>query len=275
MLALDNVSLFSHRRTVIDSLSLSVKPGQLLALIGPNGAGKSTALALLSGRLEPTSGNATLDDQPLSDWPPEALAHRRAVLSQRVQLAFGFSAREVVLLGRSAAPHRATAQDERIALEALEAACAGHLSERSYLELSGGEQQRVQLARVLAQVWDAGRRAGERPAYLLLDEPEAGLDIAHQHFILHFAHQLAREGYGVAVVLHDLNLAARHADEIALLDGGRLVDCGPPNQVLDPWRLSEVYGIGLRRAALDSGHESVIVPRADALHAMTARSQAA
>ncbi|MFT4047215.1 MAG: heme ABC transporter ATP-binding protein [Solimonas sp.] len=263
MLRLDAVSYVTAGRRIVDDLDLQVRPGKLLALIGPNGAGKSTALGLLSGRLPPSGGGATLDGQALADWPPELLAARRAVLSQRVQLAFGFSAAEVVMLGRSARAGRGD-DDRRIVAETLDAVCARHLASRSYLELSGGEQQRVQLARVLAQVWDVR----DAPAYLLLDEPEAGLDIAHQHFILHVARDLARQGYGIAVVLHDLNLAARHADDVAILHGGRLVDCGPAESALDAPRLSSVYGIALRRVWLDDGGGSVIVPEDNAGIAM-------
>ncbi|NKF22364.1 heme ABC transporter ATP-binding protein [Solimonas marina] len=257
MLALESASYSVHGRCIVDELSLAVKPGRLLALIGPNGAGKSTALGLLSGRLDATRGEATLDGEPLADWEPEVLAQRRAVLSQNVQLAFGFTAREVVLLGRSSRCHRIAVRDERIANAALEATCAAHLARRNYLELSGGEQQRVQLARVLAQIWERG----DVPAYLLLDEPEAGLDIAHQHFILRFARRLAHDGYGVVAVLHDLNLAARHADEIAVLSGGRLCACGVAEQALEPQRLSSVYGIELCRM-VDAAGTSLIVPRA-------------
>lgn len=258
MLALDNAGYSVRRQRILDGVSLQLRPGRLLALIGPNGAGKSTALALLAGRLRPSTGTATLDGRPLCDWAPEALARRRAMLSQHVQLAFGFTAQEVVMLGRSARRHPFGKEDEAIAHSALDATCAAHLAARNYLELSGGEQQRVQLARVLAQIWDC-RNA---PAYLLLDEPEAGLDIAHQHFILRFARDLARQGHGVAAVLHDLNLAARHADDIALMAVGRVLDAGPADTALEPQRLSRVYGIALHRGWLDGAGASVIVPQA-------------
>src|SRR6185437_2943825 len=134
---------------------------------------------------------------------------------------------------------RSSAQDRHAVEAALRAARVWHLRERNYLQLSGGEQRRVQLARVLAQ---AGMATDGQPAWLLLDEPEAGLDIAHQHFMLRLARQLSRQGHGVIVVLHDLNLAARYADEIALLANGRLLRHGTPGQALDPELLSAVYG---------------------------------
>lgn len=255
MLRLEQACLQRGARTVVDALSLHIMPGRLTVIVGPNGAGKSSALGLLSGRLQPQHGAALLDDVPLSRWSPRALAQRRAVLSQRVTLGFGFRAIQVVLLGRS--PHldgRETPEDLRVAAQVLERVGAASLAQRNYLELSGGEQQRVQLARVLAQVWTHRERAG----YLLLDEPEAGLDIAHQHQVLRLAASLAREGFGIAAVLHDLNLAARYADEIAVLSRARLVSLGPPDSVLVPDVLSEVYGLPLRRTQVDD--TPLIVP---------------
>jgi len=178
----------------------------------------------------------------LRAWHPRELARRRAMLSQRVDLEFGFTAGEVAGLGRS--PHVPdAARDARIVEAALHAASAWPLRNRRYTELSGGEKQRVQLARVLAQVWECSR-AGN---WVLLDEPEAGLDIAHQHFILRRARLLAAQGFGVVAVLHDLNLAARYADDVAVLADGRLLRQGAPADALDPGLLSGIYGITLER----------------------------
>lgn len=229
-------------KPVLREVSLTARPGRLLVLIGPNGAGKSTLLAALSGRLVPDTGRVTLDGRPVSTWPPRELARRRAMLSQRVVLEFGFTVEEVVALGRS--PHSPdAARDARIVDAALRAAHVADLRDRRYTGLSGGEQQRVQLARVLAQVWGAA----DDGAWLLLDEPEAGLDMAHQHFILRRARDLVAEGFGVVAVLHDVNLAARYADEVAVLANGRVLRQGTPEDALDVDLLSEVYGIPLRR----------------------------
>lgn len=254
-LAVRDVHLQRGDRRVLQAVNLRAQPGRLLALVGPNGAGKSSLLGVLAGLLVPTQGQATLDDRPLVRWPPAALARRRAMLSQQVQLGFGFRVDEVVLLGRSPHGVRHAADDRRIADAALRAAHAWHLRGRDYLELSGGEQQRVQLARVLAQVWEGG----DGPSWLLLDEPEAGLDIAHQHFVLRRARLLACQGFGVVAVLHDLNLAARYADEVALLEHGRLLRHGPPAEALEPRVLSEVYGLPLRRVATGD-HEWMLAP---------------
>lgn len=255
-LAVHDLYMRRGSRPVLQAVSLRAQPGRLLALVGPNGAGKSSLLGVLAGLLIPTQGQATLDGRPLAEWPAAALARRRAMLSQHVRLGFGFRVDEVVLLGRSPYGVRHdNMADHRIVEAALQAAHAWHLRERDYLELSGGEQQRVQLARVLAQVWEGDDGA----RWLLLDEPEAGLDIAHQHFVLRRARLLACQGYGVIVVLHDLNLAARYADEVALLERGRLLRHGAPEQALDPGVLSDVYRLPLRRVATD-GHDWMLSP---------------
>jgi iron complex transport system ATP-binding protein len=257
MIAAHDIGLQRHGRAVLQAVNLVARPGRVLALVGPNGAGKSSLLGVLSGQLRATVGVASLDGVPLADWAPRVLAQRRAMLSQRVQLGFAFSVDEVVMLGRS--PHGGRhddRRDRRVVESALRAAHAWALRGRSYLALSGGEQQRVQLARVLAQVWEPGSGA----SWLLLDEPEAGLDIAHQHFMLRRARGLAADGFGVIVVLHELNLAARYADDVAVLAAGRLRRLGPPEEALDAALLSEVYDMPLVRRRFSSGTDWAIVP---------------
>lgn len=247
-LVAESVHLMRGGRRVLQDVNLRARPGRVLVLIGPNGAGKSSLLSVLAGLLAPSLGSVTLDGCVLTRWAPDALARRRAMLSQQVQLGFAFRADEVVQLGRS--PHvPGRERDGDIVDAALRAAHAWHLRERLYPQLSGGEKQRVQLARVLAQVWDAR----DSPAWLLLDEPEAGLDIAHQHFILQRARAMAQQGFGVIAVLHDLNLAARYADEVALLAQGRVLRHGSPRHALDPEVLSTVYGLPLRRERIEHG----------------------
>jgi iron complex transport system ATP-binding protein len=244
-------------RAVLQGVNVQARPGRVLALVGPNGAGKSSLLGALAGWIAPSLGEVTLDGKPLENWPAMALARRRAMLSQNVQLGFAFRVEEVVMLGRT--PHgRRTpqTQDARIVEQALHLAQVTHLRGRNYLELSGGEQQRVQLARVLAQVWEKE----EGPCWLLLDEPEAGLDIAHQYDMLRQMHLLSRKGYGVIVVLHDLNLAARYADEVAVLTQGRIVRLGTPDYALDSQALSKVYKLALDRLPMREGGW-VLVPK--------------
>lgn len=257
VLAAREIQLNRRGRCVLHGISLQAHPGRVLALIGPNGAGKSTLLAVLAGLLDPTSGSVTLDGHPLAAWKPHELARRRAMLSQHVHLDFGFRAEEVVMLGRAKHGHPPQGgQDEAIVAAAMQRARVAHLKGRNYLDLSGGEQRRVQLARVLAQLGESGHGS----AWLLLDEPEAGLDIAHQHEILQQAQATSRQGCGVIVVLHDLNLAARYADDVALLAHGRLLCAGSAQRALDPEILSRAYGIPMRRMPCEGGSWIMAAP---------------
>lgn len=242
MLTVANLSFHAGRRALLEGVSAELRPGELLALAGENGAGKSTLLKLLAGELAPSTGTVTLNGRPLGRWTPRERARSRAVLAQDGNIAFGFSAFETVLLGRF--PHSgggANAADEAIAREALESLDAGHLANRIVQTLSGGERARVMMARALAQIWSD---VGAGPRYLLLDEPVASLDLAHQHLALRVARAWARErGIGVLAVLHDLNHAAQYADRIAVLQQGRLAASGTPDEVLTETLIAECFAI--------------------------------
>ncbi|HSW12708.1 MAG TPA: heme ABC transporter ATP-binding protein [Solimonas sp.] len=239
-LVTDRVSAVAEQRTLLRDTSLRIDPGSVHAILGPNGAGKSTLLKLLAGELRPVSGQVQLDGRSLMQWPAAELARRRAVLPQDEQLGFGFLVEEVVALGRLPCPRHPPQQELQLQREVLQAAGALHLWGRRYTSLSGGERRRVQWARVLAQVWEP---IGEQPRYLLLDEPTANLDLAHQHACLATARDFATRGNGVAVVLHDPNLALVHADFVSLLCQGQLVASGTPKEVLTAENLRQVYGI--------------------------------
>lgn len=242
MLAAHDLSARVRRHILLQGVSLHIEPGELLALIGMNGAGKSTLLNLLSGDRVPDGGQVRLAGRPMSAWSARELAKRRAVLPQESRLAFPFTALEVVLMGRY--PYHAgypTRNDARLAGRVMAELDVGHLRERSFPTLSGGERARVQLARALCQVLESDV---PEPRLLLLDEPTASLDPAHQHAVLDAAYRFAREeGGAVCVVLHDLNLAAQYADRIALLSGGRLEALGTPWEVLSGERLGAAYGM--------------------------------
>ncbi len=226
---------------LLTAVDLSVKPGSVLAVVGPNGAGKTSLLKTLSGEMAPSAGRVMLQDRRLSDWPPEQRARLLGILPQQSTLGFPFRVDEVVALGRY--PHATGKQrDEAIVDKALSTVDASHLKARTYTTLSGGEKQRVHLARVLAQVWEASP-LGER--YLLLDEPTAALDLAHQHMILQTARDMAKQGVGVLVILHDLNLAAHYADWLVMLKHGKIVASGDAHQVLTAEHIAEVFGISV------------------------------
>ncbi|MCT2586761.1 heme ABC transporter ATP-binding protein [Actinophytocola sp. S1-96] len=218
-------------RRVLHGVSLTVAAGEVVAVVGPNGAGKSTTVGLLSGDLPAAAGTVTVAGRPVRAWRPAELAMRRAVLPQWTTVAFPFTVTQVVAMGRAPWAGTALADDETAVAEAMAATEVTGFAARTFGTLSGGERARVALARVLAQ----------RAPLLLLDEPTAALDLRHQDLVMHVATAHARAGGAVLAVLHDLNLAAAHADRVAVIADGRLVACGEPRSVLTPDLLTEVY----------------------------------
>ncbi len=252
----DVVSVHRAGRPVLDVVSCAARPGRVLAVLGPNGAGKSTLLRVLAGEFAPASGTVAFAGRPLAAWPLAALALRRAVVGQHSEPAFPFTAREVVLLGRTPHPGSGdTPADHAAADRALAAVDLAARAAQSYPTLSGGERQRVHFARALAQL--DGAPAG--PRALLLDEPTASLDLAHQHGLLRLARDLARrDALAVLVVLHDLNLALRYADDVLLLAAGRVAAGGPVAGTLTAALASALFGLSLRREELADGPHLVV-----------------
>jgi len=257
VLSVSSIDIVAGSARLLTALSLSLTPGTVTAVVGPNGAGKTSLLRALSGELSIDSGSVQLQGRQLADWPDQERARMIAVLPQQSLLNFSFQVGEVVALGRH--PHKTGARrDGEIVDEALAAVDAASLKHRDYTTLSGGEKQRVHLARVLAQLWqpDEGR---ER--YLLLDEPTAALDLAHQHMILRAARTLAEDGVGVMVILHDLNLAAHYADIVVMLDHGRLLASGDVHSVLTEKNIEQVFGITVTRLSHPQTDRPLIIYR--------------
>ncbi|MBB1596341.1 heme ABC transporter ATP-binding protein [Achromobacter sp. UMC46] len=241
-LAAHNLTLSRGGARILTDVSLEVRPGEVVGLLGANGAGKSTLLGALAAELAPDAGQARLDDTALAAMPHRQQARRRAVLPQKPGLTFDLDVREVVAMGAYPFPELPPALVDVLVTQALDLADVAHLGGRRYPELSGGEQQRVQFARVLVQC-HAGRGPDEA-RYLLLDEPTASLDPKHQGDLLRRAWELAHAGNtGVLVILHDMNLAARWCDRLLLLSGGCGIAVGTPAQVLTPANLCLAYGI--------------------------------
>lgn len=231
-------------RVLLAVAELSLARGAVTGVVGPNGAGKSTLTRVLAGELRPDTGTVRLGELPIAAIPPAELARRRAVLPQSSSLGFPLTAEDVVRLGRI--PHAgaaSAAEDEAAIAEAMEEAGVMHLAARMMATLSGGEAQRVQLARVLAQL------SGPDPATtaLFLDEPTSSLDLAHAHAILRAAKRRAASGATVLAVLHDLSLAAAWCDRVLVLERGAIVADGAPHAVLDEALVSRVWGIPVRR----------------------------
>lgn len=235
MLKVENLTVSYGPRLVLHKVSLEVRSGEVLALIGPNGAGKSTLVRAVSGVIPLLGGKIRTNGEDLAALPPMQRARYLAVVPQAVSLPPAFTVWETVLMGRT--PYlnflgQASASDEERVQHALERVAALDLAERRVGELSGGEQQRVLLARALAQ----------STPILLLDEPTAHLDLQYQVNLMEMVRQLAHcDGLAVLIALHDLNLAARYADRVALLVAGEIKAVGTPRQVLTPDLISAAY----------------------------------
>ncbi len=242
----DAVALTLRGRTIVRDVSLGLEPGTVTVLVGPNGAGKSSLLKLMAGETAPTRGHVRLDGLDIARMPPAALARRRAVLPQSAEVAFAFRVAEVVRIGLLGTQASAAARITRL----LEQVDLPGFAARGYDTLSGGERQRVQLARALAQVEVMDP---DKPRYLLLDEPTASLDLAHQLLVLRVARAHADAGGAVLAVLHDLNLAAMVADRMVVLVDGAVLAEGPPPAVMTDAVLAAAFKVAARVGAVPAG----------------------
>ena len=229
------------RATILDDVDFAAKAGEITAIVGPNGSGKTTLLRALTGEVQ-TGGRVLLNGRPIEAMRGWELASMRGVLAQFTPLAFPFTVAEVVRLGLSASARGAG--PDATAAAALGAVDLSRHAGRLYQELSGGEQQRVQLARVLTQVWDPVGPAG--PRWLFLDEPVSSLDIAHQIAVMEIARSYAARGGGVVAVMHDLNLTAMYAARTTVMAEGRVAAAGATGEVFRDELLSSVYGCTMR-----------------------------
>ena len=237
MLSIQSLCVRYGQRTVLESVSLEVQSGEVLAIIGPNGAGKSTLIRTISGVLQPYAGRISVNGEDLKRLSHSERARQLAVVPQAIQLPEAYSVYQTVLLGRTAYMNwfgRAARRDHAQVLNALEKTNALDLADRLVGQLSGGERQRVLLARAIAQ----------GAPYLLLDEPTTFLDLQHQSNLLNLIRSLSQEkNLGVLMVLHDLNLASLYADRVAIISGGHITAQGSPSQVLTAERLTSIYRV--------------------------------
>jgi iron complex transport system ATP-binding protein len=258
MTALLDVAFISVQvagKRLLDNITFSLDRGQIAAFIGPNGAGKSTLIGVLSGALKANSGTVKIGTLDIGSLAPNVLARHRAVLSQRVSVAFALTVGEIVEMGLGAWP---SAADRMLVEEALEELDLRHLTGRPVNTLSGGEQQRTHFARALVQAFSGRRQGGS--GILLLDEPTTGLDLKHQLKTLSLLRDHANDGMLVAAVLHDLNLAAMVADQIFVFDRGRLDSFGPPAEVINDAMIERVFGVRLRVGQTPPGRIPFVLP---------------
>ena len=257
MITLKDVSVELGGVPVLEDVSLSVEAGQFLALVGPNGAGKTTLLRTCNGVLSPDAGTVRVDGQAVPSLSARELGRRVATVPQETALPFEFDVEDVVAMGRT--PHRSrfrTADDnDREAVRAaLERTRTADLADRPVTELSGGQRQRVVLARALAQATPA----------LLLDEPTASLDVNHQVRTLSMARDLAEDGRAVVAAIHDLELAARFCDRVALLSEGRLLARGTPEEVLTAGRVESAFDVRAATSTNPATGTRTVTPLSDA-----------
>lgn len=240
MLVAENISVSIGAKPILQHVSLKARPGEMLAIVGPNGSGKTTLLKAITGDQSYT-GNLALDGVDMRDISGPKLATRRAVLPQNSRLAFPFTVLEVVRLGLISG---LDAADDTLPSKALTKVGLNGFEPRFYHELSGGEQQRCQLARILVQAWLPVRDG--KATWLILDEPVSALDIGHQLDVMRIARGFANAGGGVIAVMHDLNLTSMYSDRIMLLSNGRVLANGTPSDVLQDEILSKAYGCDIR-----------------------------
>jgi iron complex transport system ATP-binding protein len=265
-LSLCNVSLFRGRQRLIENLNLSLRAGEVLGVLGPNGSGKTSLLSACTGELPIRSGEIRYGNRPLDPNDAKQLARTRAVLPQQSHLTFNLPVREIIQMGAYPFPEIGRDQVRRWMDQAIDAADLSALVDNPFNALSGGEQQRVQFARVMVQTLAIAATHGQ--AYMFLDEPTASLDLRHQGLLLNAVRQLAQNGnngnsrtsaaektvgaigpigpIGAFVVLHDLNIAARWCDRVLILSKHHDPVQGSPDEAFRQEALNQVYGINLR-----------------------------
>jgi len=250
-----NLSVYRRDRLIIDTMSFQARAGEVTIIVGPNGSGKSTLMAALAGDLA-YRGLIHLNGRNMASLKPSMLATMRAVLPQSSHLSFPFLVREVVALGLLGGRSHTNIDLPEQALERVDLSGFGV---RFYQELSGGEQARVQLARILTQIWQPVAQG--QPCWLLLDEPVAALDIQHQLIVMDIARDFARAGGGVIAILHDLNLATCYSDNMLLLDGGKIAAIGTAAQVLTTQNLANIYHCDVPVSQLPADDVPFILPQ--------------
>lgn len=225
-----------REKIILQDVGITLLPGSFTAIVGPNGAGKSTLLKTLAHEYTSFQGNVTINGKPVQAYSPKALSLVRAVLPQHSQVQFSFTVEQIVQLGRHA--HQATRiENERVLEEVMTLTGITGFRSRNYQTLSGGERQRVQLARVMAQVWEET----VYPRYILLDEPTSSLDIAQQQLIFSLARHACSRNIGVMAIIHDLNQAVQFADELYFMRNGRITAKGESQKVFTKANIEEAF----------------------------------
>ena len=256
MIEVQYASFAVNKKILVNEVSLLVEPGEFVVIMGPNGAGKSTLLKMISGALAPTKGKIILKGKDIATYPLDQLAKQRAVLSQHYEISFPLTAREIVMMGRypyfNSFPR---AEDEAIVTNRMERMQVNELADRSYQTLSGGEAQKVQMSRVLAQI---GNTHDNEQKLLLLDEPVSHLDVKYQHQLLAVAKECCKSQVAVIAVLHDINLAIKYADRILFMKQASVVKNLAKHELITSELLENIFDIKSRIIDLPEGGKFVV-----------------
>jgi len=257
MMEVENVHFAVKNKSLLQEINFKAQTGEFWAIVGANGAGKSTLMKLLSKELVPTSGKISFHEKDLKKYSLKELAQKRAVLAQQNVITLSFTVHEIVLMGRYPFyDSKPSQRDLSIVDHCLQKVGIIHFKDRLYPTLSGGEQQRVQLARTLAQIWEV------REGFILLDEPTSGMDLLHQYETFQLAREMTQKGYGVIAVVHDLNFALQYADRVLMLKKGQVFASGKPSEVLTGENIKEAFGVSVRIIQPDDTPFPVIIPEA-------------
>lgn len=247
-----HISKIINKKVILDSCDIKLQPGKFTAIVGPNGAGKSTLLKILAGEDKFYNGEVNLNGKLLTKYKTRELAKVRAIMPQHTMVNFPFTVEQVVEIGRYGHPN--DAHNQSYIEDAIEMTGLQAMRNRSYQTLSGGEKQRVQMARVIAQI--SGKSLD--PRYLLLDEPTSSLDLAQQHNLLSLAKRLCTDQIGVMAVLHDLNLALQYADEILFLKKGKTTAYGEISKVVNEEVIENTFEYPVRLLYEDA--KIIVIP---------------
>ena len=255
ILKLSSLSYQINQKKLIDNISLEIDSGDMVSIVGPNGSGKTTMIRLISNEILPSKGDILFKDKNICDWEVSQLACYRSVLSQSNNLVFPFSVLDIVKMGRFPLKNKGNNQQEDdLCRRILDIFDLRDYIEQNYITLSGGEKQRVQLARALAQIWsdDYGDKL------LILDEPTSYLDIKHQYALFDFLKELNKKGLTIMMVLHDLNHAISNSNKIILLKNSKLISFGETSTIINNDLINKVFEIDLKLINYDGMDNPII-----------------
>tara|TARA_Y100001978_G_C23608839_1_gene392517 strand:- start:206 stop:985 length:780 start_codon:yes stop_codon:yes gene_type:complete len=240
-----DIALFYDEKEILKDISIEIREGKITTLLGPNGAGKSSFLNIISGDLDFYNGEVLYNQRNLKEINIQEKAFLRSVMAQSQPIVFDFSVKEIVEMGWLEKGNIKYSDNFKTALNEVLIDCdIDYLKNRKFNTLSGGEQRRVHFARSLLQLWRESNSVD--PCYLMLDEPTSNLDLFHQIKMMNAIKKLSTEGIGIFMILHDLNLAFKYSDYIAILKNGKIISFGEPKSIINDDVLSSAFGVKIQ-----------------------------